>query len=280
MKRGLVLVVVLMLSASAFADEVQWQRRAESSRPESRVFHSTAAITLPTAATISRGLWQFEVAHRFWPRIADGADELYGLDGPASMRLGLAYAPTDLLLVTLARSNARNNLELQGKYRILTLQNMPRPVAFAVQGGMAWNAEKSFGRSTGDSRNFQYSGQLIVNTRVANSFALGIVPSYLSNSDIYSADTEELFRVGMYLQAHLNKLLSVQGEWAPTFDNDPGEYDPAAVGIELETGGHFFKIFVTNSMSPNTTPYLERADFPFTRRQWRLGFMITRLLHF
>jgi hypothetical protein len=49
-----------------------------------------------------------------------------------------------------------------------------------------------------------------------------------------------------------------------------------AVGFELETGGHFFKMMVTNSVYLNPSTYLAGSDFPAADDQWRLGFIITR----
>ena len=55
-------------------------------------------------------------------------------------------------------------------------------------------------------------------------------------------------------------------------------HDAGALGIELETGGHFFKIVVTNSIRLNQAQYLAGAFSPFEPGEWRLGFNITRLL--
>lgn len=48
--------------------------------------------------------------------------------------------------------------------------------------------------------------------------------------------------------------------------------------LEIETGGHFFKIFLSNSTDLNQTQFLSGADKSFDDGDLRLGFMITRLL--
>jgi len=48
--------------------------------------------------------------------------------------------------------------------------------------------------------------------------------------------------------------------------------------LEIETGGHFFKIFLSNSTELNQTQFLSGADKSFDDGDLRLGFMITRLL--
>ncbi len=73
-------------------------------------------------------------------------------------------------------------------------------------------------------------------------------------------------------------------EWSPYlagYKSLPGqENNPLSYGIELETGGHFFKIFLTNSQYLNSSQYLAGADIPVENNDWRFGFMITRLLKF
>jgi hypothetical protein len=77
---------------------------------------------------------------------------------------------------------------------------------------------------------------------------------------------------------------SVLLEWAPYISGYKSlieqEYNPFTFGIELETGGHFFKIFLSNSKFINDSQYLAGADIAASEWNWRLGFMITRLLKF
>ena len=58
------------------------------------------------------------------------------------------------------------------------------------------------------------------------------------------------------------------------------DYDAAACGIELETGGHVFKILLTNSVFLNPSQYLVGAEHRFKADEWRLGFNVTRILRF
>jgi hypothetical protein len=72
----------------------------------------------------------------------------------------------------------------------------------------------------------------------------------------------------------------VNAEWNAGENRGELEHDAGAFGIELETGGHFFKVFLTNSVRLNPSQYLMGTDFPFESSEWRLGFAITRLLSF
>ncbi|MBT8395915.1 MAG: hypothetical protein HKO65_07660 [Gemmatimonadetes bacterium] len=257
----------------------RFERRVEATRPPVSVFHSTQAINLPTAETLSQGEWQFEIAHRFLPAVSEGSDALWGLDGPANMRLGLGYAPLDQLLVTLARSNFMDNWDLRAKLKVLEHGDGPFPLMAAIQGGVSWSSDVPE-RDSGDPGNFQYYGQLIVNTLVAERLAVGVVPSYLYNVLLDRIDPVQDLFWGFYGQLYLTDVVSVNAEWALGGNGAELDHDAGSFGIELETGGHFFKVFLTNSVRLNPTQFLVGTDFAFEPDEWRLGFAITRLLRF
>jgi hypothetical protein len=267
-------------SASAAQDQPRrFERRIEATRPPLTAFHSTQAINLPTAETLGRGEWQFEIAHRFLPAVSEGSDAFWGLDGPVNMRLGLGFAPLDQLLVTIARSNFMNNWDLQAKLRVLEQQAGPLPLLLAVQGGVAWSSEVPE-RDSGDPGNFQYYGQLILNTLVADRLAVGIVPSYLYNVLLDRIDPVQDLFWGFHGQLFLTDIFSVAAECSVGGNGAELEHDAGSFGLELETGGHFFKVFLTNSVRLNPSQFLVGTDLPFEPDEWRLGFAITRLLHF
>jgi len=257
----------------------QWERRVAPTRPPLPVFHATQVVSLPPAGTLGKGEWQFEIGHRFYPAISEGADAFWGLDGPVNMRLGLGFAPSNRILLTLARSNFMDNWDFQAKVGALEAEVGPLPFMLAVQAGAAWSTDVP-DREAGDSGNFQYYGQLILNARIAERLALGVVPSYLYNVSLDPADPVQDLFWGFYGQLYLTRVLSLMGELNLSEKRGDLEHQAGAFGIELETGGHFFKIFLTNSLRLNPSQYLVGTDFPFEPEEWRLGFTVTRLLRF
>ena len=121
---GCIPTKVLSVSSLGAQDTPRrYERRVEATRPPLTLFHSTQAINLPTTETLSRGEWQFEIAHRFFPPVSDGQEGFWGLDGPAFMRLGLGYAFSDRGMLTLARSNFLDNWDLQVKLRVFEYED-------------------------------------------------------------------------------------------------------------------------------------------------------------
>ena len=257
----------------------QWERRREATEPPPTAFHATDVIGLPTAETLARGEWQFEIYHRFLPAFSEGADAFWGLDGPVNMRLGLGYAPSDRVLVTIARSNLQDNLDLRLKWRALESRAGSVPLLVAIQGGAGWSTDVP-DRDATDRGNVQYYGQLILNVAPSERLALGVVPSFLHNVLLDDDDLVSDLYWGLTGQVFLTDVFSVNAEWNVGKSRGEFSHDAGAFGIEMETGGHFFKIFVTNSVRLNPSQYLVGTDFDFSPDNWRLGFAITRLLRF
>jgi hypothetical protein len=272
----LIIVITNILPHSLAAQDIKW-KRGSTMTPELELFHSTHVINLLTAETLQQGDFEFEVSHRFIPPIKEGYDAFWGLDGPANIRLALGYAPTDHLIVTLGRSNVNDNLDLQLKYKAFQIRHDMFPSLIALNLGAAWNTEVG-DRPKGDSRNFQYFAQIIFNALIIEKIGIGLVPSYLYNSALTTEEIKYSFTMGTYFQYYVSSAWSVVIEWNPTVTGWRDSYNSVSGGIELETGGHFFKIFVTNNDLINMSQFLAGADKKFGDGEVRLGFMITRLL--
>ena len=257
-------------------DKVKW-KRGEAEEQDLHLFHSTHAVNLPTAETLQKGNLEFEISHRFIPTIKSGSKDLYGFDGPVNMRIALGYGVTDKLFAALGRSNESDNVDLWLKYNAVQIPGKLLPFVIALRGGAAWNTDVS-DRADGDSKNFQYYGQLIINTMLYKRLGIGIVPSYLDNSYILTNDRQYSFTLGTNLQYYFTPLFNVLFEWNPTVTGFRMRNNPVAFGIELETGGHFFKIILTNSIYMNPSQYLAGSLQSFNNGEWHIGFNITRLL--
>jgi len=291
MLSGLLLLVTLLWGQES---KVEWKRSTPATQPDLQLFHSPHSISLPTASTMQKWDMEFEISHRFIPTTSSGIKGFYGIDGPVNMRLALGLALSNRLIVTLGRSNYNDNIDLDVKYKFLQIRHDRIPTLLAVKVGGAWNSDPQYSeiasRPDNDIHNFQFFGQLIINSRIGKKLAIGLVPSFVYNSDIRwgpetdDSETKDILRLGTHLQYYVSPLWSVLIEWSPYlagYKSLPGqEENPLSYGIELETGGHFFKIFLTNSQYLNTSQYLAGADLPVENNDWRIGFMITRLLKF
>ncbi len=243
------------------------------------VFRSTQAANLPTAQTIRAGNLMFEISHRFVPPVTDGADQLWGLDGPVFNRLGLAYAPTDRVMLGVVRSNLAGNLELNAKGRLLEGDLGGVRYQVGAMGGIAWNfnAQPQGGVEDNEA---QYYAQGIVNAALGDRFALGVVPTALHNPRIEDVDPVSTFALGLHGQYWITRGMSLLAEWNMSVESVAYPHDGVSFGIDLQTRGHVFKLLVANQVRMNPTQFLVGTPYGYGGDDWRLGFNITRVLSF
>ena len=241
-------------------------------------FRSYHVANLATTETLRGGNWLFEISHRFQLPASSGSRELWGIDGPAWIRLGLAWAPIDRMLLGILRTNNEDNLELNARYRFLEAAVGGVPVHAGVVVGGAWNTDPL--PLGADDNAFQGYGQLVINALLADRVAVGVSPTFIQNPRIHDAEVDQAVSVGAYGQWYLGDTFSILGEWVFSEERDDFEYDTGTFGLEIRTRGHHFKLLATNQPALGATQLLPGSPNPFTLDELRLGFNITRLLPF
>lgn len=244
------------------------------------VFRSIQSANLPTTETLRSGNWIFEVSHRFVPAIDDGAEALWGLDGPAISRIGMAWAPAEGALVGFQRTNLDDNLELYAKKRFIGGDLGGSPFAVAAMGGVAWNTDVVEIEGAEDNEMQAYA-QLIGNVLLADgALAVGVVPSWVHNPRLRDTEAFDALALGVHGQWYFSGGMSLLAEWVFSEEIQGAVNDSGTFGLAIDTRGHAFKLIVTNQTRMHPTQYLAGSAAPFDLDQLRLGFNITRLLPF
>ncbi len=275
---AMILVMTVPATTRAQDRPERFQRREAPVAIPVAVFHSPQAANLPTAETLAKGEWLFEISHRFFPPVSEGADALWGFDGPVLNRLGLAYAASDRLMFGVLRTNLFDNLELNAKARLWEKATESASFMMGAMGGIAWNTDAPSDEPGVDDNEMQAYGQLMLNVLIGDKLALGFVPGFLHNPVIDDADSETVLVLGGHGQIYVSEQVSFFAEWIKSRARPGLENDSGSFGVELETGGHFFKILLTNQQRMNPTQFLGGTPYDFTADEWRVGFNITRLL--
>jgi hypothetical protein len=264
---------------TAFCAAVLSATAAQGASGQDRLFQSHQSANLATTETLRGGNWLFEISHRFAVPMSEGSKELWGIDGPAVIRLGLGFAPTDRVLLGIIRTNNEDNLELNGRARFLEASLGGTPVHLAAAVGGAWNTDPVLSEGAEDNE-FQFYAQLVANALIADRLAVGLAPTYLRNPRIRDFETNNTSSLGVYGQWYLGGTFSLLGEWIFSEEIPDLEHDTGTFGLEIRTRGHHFKIVATNQPAINPTQHLAGSPYPFTLDELRLGFNITRLLPF
>jgi len=272
----LVYLFVLIISINQVLFSQSWQREEPTEAPM-QLFSSVESLSLPTTETLNSGDIYFHISHKFIVPVSEGINELFGFDGSVNMRLALGYAPIENLFLQLGRTNYEGNYDLQVKYRFLENNNESLPFALGLNAGVAYNSKK-VNEPSDKSRLWQFYGNLIANAFIGKNFGIGLVPSYLYNANCQCVDPQSSFTLGIYTQYHFDERWSIIAEANPTLNGWRNYYDSYALGVEIETAGHFFKLQLSNNIFINQTQFLGGAANSFESGDLHIGFVIQRVL--
>ena len=135
-------ILVLFLVANAFSsvlyaqeDDMMKLLDAETTEKPKKefttaTFKGTRLINFQTLETLGKRTLDFRISHRFGD-FNSGANNAFGLDGPACIRLGLEYSFEGRFMFGIGRTSYEKKLDGFLKYRLLrqtTNNSMPLSV--------------------------------------------------------------------------------------------------------------------------------------------------------
>lgn len=252
----------------------------------SATFKSTRLINLPTNETVGPKTLDFRISHRFGT-INSGAYNAWGLDGTASIRLGLDYSYDGRLMFGIGRSNVEKMVDGHIKYRLLrqTVDNN-MPISLTIFTGAYRNGTKTAGVPLDPFYypidRFSYVTQLIFARKFDPTFSLQLAPFFVHYNIVNSiTDKNDMYGVAGATRIKFSKRSAVTIEYAWRYPNDytldTKYYDSFGIGYELETGGHVFQVHLTNSLGIADNQYLVRTTDSWSDKGIRLGFNISRV---
>lgn len=232
-------------------------------------FKTTHLILGQSIENVAKGHLNFIIAHHFG-RINEGSYNFWGLD-QSTIRIGLEYGITDKLEVGLGRSSYQKTIDGFVKYKILRQNNMNMPISISYFGGMAINTLKweDPTRDNFFSSRLSFVNQLLIARKFTDNLSLQLMPSFVHKNLVKRViDQNNIFAIGGGGRYKLTKRLSVNAEYyqllpgqtADDFDNS------LSLGVDIETGGHVFQLFFTNSQ-----PLYERGFITETQGKWNKG---------
>lgn len=250
-------------------------------------FYGWKVINLPSSRTLEAGNLLFLISHRFNPKISDGYDAFFGLDGSGIIYLSLGYAITDNFLVALGRSNSSDDVELQARYGIFEQGVNNFPIGVSVQTSFNYISQDFPNLDRFAGERFKATVQVSLTHQVGDNIGLAVVPGVLLNQAEELDGEDAQLTVGLGGRWRFRPQLSIIGEWVPivsgfnralVFGNDV-RFDSWGGGLEIATAGHVFQIIVTNSVGLTSDQYLRGGDLDLFEGDMRLGFNIFRVLN-
>jgi len=286
--RYCLIIVFSFFFAGAFAQDDLMKMLEEETEKDKKpdyttaTFKTTRLINGHSVENVADGVLDFRISHRFG-YISGGAYELWGLD-EASMRLGFDYGLTKRWMIGIGRSTYQKQYDGFTKYKILRQSSGTRsmPITLSAIGSMMYKSLKfdNPDRENYYTSNMYYSAQLLIARKFNESLSLQLMPTMVHYNLVEGADDpNDLFSVGIGGRMKLSKRVSLNLEYyyqLPDYRFE-GTQNSLAIGFDIETGGHVFQVYCTNSTGMTERTYINETTGDFFAGDIRLGFTISRV---
>ncbi|HEX6333382.1 MAG TPA: DUF5777 family beta-barrel protein [Flavisolibacter sp.] len=280
-----VLLFGMFMPAWAQEEEDMLKQLGEDEPKKEYVFNafkSSRVIMSHSMEMLRPGVLDFRILHRFG-RFNGGVQELFGLDGPATVRLGLDYGITNFLSIGVGRSTV--NKELDGFIKLRPIQQAtgPRssPVSVVVTGGSTLFTTKwsDPARENFFSSRIAYYGQLIIGRKFSEGVTLQVMPTMVHlNMVPLKNDNNDIYAAGIGGRIKLSKRISINADYYYVVNQNTSTpaKNPLSIGFDIETGGHVFQLHFTNAKGMNEKAFLTQTEYDWGKGDIMFGFNISR----
>ena len=246
-------------------------------------FKSTHIVIGQSIETAPKGNLNFMITHHFGA-LNTGYEKLFGLK-QAFIRLGLEYGVTRWLGIAVGLNTDKNTWDGSAKVKLFRQSKgaIRFPVSIDVFGNTAifttsWSDPT---RTNYFTSRITYACQLLIARKFGNSLSLQITPSYVHKNMVpTTADKNDIFTLGAGGRVKLSQRVSINAEYHYLFSGQVVStkvYNSFSMGVDIETGGHVFQIFLTNSSGEYEQTYLTETNGKWTNGVIYLGFNINRM---
>jgi hypothetical protein len=257
------------------ADNVKKQKVVET-------FYGTKIINGQSVEMVGKKVLQFAISHRFG-KLNEGSYNFYGLDF-ATMRLGFDYGISKWWNVGIGRNAFNKTFDGYTKFRILTQTakggNSPLTVDYFSSFAVSTIEKSTPANEIKLESRIAYVSELLLARKINKNISLQLMPVWIHRNLVTDGSgRNDMFAIGIAGRYKLTKRFALVAEYYHRISvNTPGMYyNPLAVGIDIETGGHVFQLLLTNSIG-----MIESQFIPLTSDNWRkggihLGFNLSRV---
>jgi opacity protein-like surface antigen len=245
-------------------------------------FKTTRVINGQSIENPPKGALNFVISHHFG-RINEGWYEFWGLD-QANIRFGFEYGITDWLAIGIGRTSVEKTYDGSLKLKLLRqskgLRNMPITLSYYGDiscTSLKWTEPE---RENYFSSRLEYLHQLLIARKFGSRVSVQLVPTYIHRNLVETADDQnDVWAIGAGGRVKISTRVAITGEYYYVLPGETADdyYNSFSIGVDLETGGHVFQIFLTNSQG-----LIGQQFIPETTGQWgkgdiHLGFNINRM---
>ena len=249
----------------------------------SATFKATRVVVGQSCENPPAGNLIFMFSHHFGA-LNTGYDNLFGLK-QAQVRLGLEYGATNWLGFGVGLNTLQNTWDGFLKFKVLRQSKGARrmPFTLTIFGSTSIYTTKwpDPTRKNYFSSRISYATQVILARKFGQRFSLQIAPTYVHVNLIPTPDDRNnIFSLGAGGRFKISRRVAINAEYYYLFPKQIRS-TPAtsalSVGVDIETGGHVFQIFLTNAMGENMESIITQTTGKWQNGDIFLGFNISRI---
>ncbi len=244
-------------------------------------FKSTHVVIGQSIENPAKGTMLMNIQHHFGP-VNSGFYNFFGFD-QATTRLGFSYGITDWLAVGIGRTTQNKTWDGSMKIKLLRqssgARTMPVSVSYYGLVGIISLKNPDDNRYSYFTSRMSFVNQLIIARKFSSAFSLQLIPSMVHHNLVETKqDDNDIYTLGTAGRIKLTNRLSFNFEYHYILSQQTAKdyHNSLSFGLDIETGGHVFQLFLTNSQG-----ITEQYFLPYTSGSWlngdiHFGFNIVR----
>jgi hypothetical protein len=127
-----------------------------------------------------------------------------------------------------------------------------------------------------------YVAQVLIARKISQSFSIQLTPSYVHRNLVATElDPNDLYSIGAGGRMKLSRRISLNAEYYyllnPRTYMSQQIYNPFSVGVDIETGGHVFQLFFSNSLGMIEKSFIGETTGSWAKGDIHFGFNISRV---
>jgi opacity protein-like surface antigen len=282
---SLLLVLSLLISSVRGQQDITSlvQEEKQTIDYTTATFKMTRIVIGQSIENPAKGNLLFLITHHFGA-INSGYENLFGLK-QAYIRLGVDYGITDWLGMGVGLNTYKNTWDGFVKVKVLRqstgARKMPLTLDFFANTAIYTTKWTNPDRANYFSSRISYCFELLIARKFGQRLSLQLMPGMVHKNLVQTyEDHNDIFTLGAGGRFKISKRVSINAEYYYLFPNQvvsTTANNSFSVGVDIETGGHVFQIFMTNSEGEFEEAFLTETQGDWKNGYIYLGFNISRM---
>tara|TARA_R110002096_G_scaffold436050_1_gene666220 strand:- start:160776 stop:161699 length:924 start_codon:yes stop_codon:yes gene_type:complete len=287
------LFAILFITPTLYAQDDLLESLESEEEPEIiyafATFKGTKVVNLQSPELPHKGVLQYVISHRFGSFNDDFLYNFAGLDN-AQIRMSFDYSVLDWLNVGVSHASFRKMYDGFVKYRLARQSKGAKNFPITITGfsGIYYQSLRfTDGLPHNETERYRYVNQLVLARKFNSNFSAAITPTHVHNNivDLESFDNS-VFAIGLGARYKFTPMHALNIEYIHqlnpyTFEDADGNIqdmrNSLSIGFDIETGGHVFQLFLTNSQAISEPLVISDTQNSWLDGDIHFGFNISRV---